>query len=62
MIDVRKNEGGFFSWIVEPTVEEDEPKLIRHPFYRWEKVEASTVDTIVARVKEWYDMQHVAAK
>jgi len=62
LVDVRKNESGFFSWVVEPTVEDDEPKLIRHLYYHWEKIDSSTLDKIVAKVKEWYNMQQVAAK
>ena len=54
LIDVKKNEG-YFCWVVEPIVEDEEPSLERCREPRWKPLNAQALKIIVGRVAEWYD-------
>lgn len=54
LFDVRSNRG-FFRWIIEPVLDEGEPRLARQPSNEWTRLDERVIGDIVDRVVDWYD-------
>jgi hypothetical protein len=52
--DVRRNEG-FFTWIVQPVIQNGAPKLDGISKQDWHKLDESAVNKIVEQVNAYYD-------
>jgi hypothetical protein len=47
---------GYFTWVAEPTVTEDEPQLLMHEAAHCRKLDRAVLDEIVRKVDHWYDV------
>ena len=46
---------GYFTWIAEPIVDDEIPKLRLHEDARCSRLDRDALDRIVSRVNDWYD-------
>jgi hypothetical protein len=54
VFDVRSNDG-YFRWILEPLVTEDEPKLGEHANADWRPLNDDAIRRITSKVNAYYD-------
>lgn len=50
------DDQGYFTWVAEPVVEEDGPKLLMHSEPHCRKLDRAALDEIVDRIDRWYDV------
>jgi len=50
-----EDDQGHFTWVAEPVVGEDGPKLLMHAKAHCRKLDRAVLDEIVDRVDRWYD-------
>ncbi len=49
------DDQGYFTWVTEPVVEEDSPRLVMHEAPHVRKLDKAALDEIADRVDRWYD-------
>src|SRR5262249_31176399 len=49
------DDQGHHTWVAEPAVTEDGPRLLMHEAPHCGKLDAAALDEIVAQVDRWYD-------
>jgi hypothetical protein len=50
-----EDDQGYFTWVAEPAVTEDGPRLLMHEEAHCRKLDRAALDEIVSRVDSWYD-------
>ncbi len=51
------DDQGYFTWVTEPEVTEDGPRLVMHEAPHVQKLDRAALDEIVDRVDRWYDVR-----
>jgi hypothetical protein len=49
------DDQGYFTWVAEPAVAEEGPRLLMHAEAHCRKLDRAALDEIVSRVDRWYD-------
>jgi hypothetical protein len=49
------DDQGYYTWLAEPDVTEDGPRLLMHEEAHCRKLDRSALDEIVSKVDRWYD-------
>ncbi|HKB38859.1 MAG TPA: hypothetical protein VKD72_20615, partial [Gemmataceae bacterium] len=58
------DDQGYYTWVAEPVVTKDGPRLIQHAQAHCRKLDREALDHIVASVDRWYEafFQTIAVK
>lgn len=49
------DDQGYWAWVAEPTIAEQEPRLVFHHEARYHKLDRASLDAVVDQVGHWYD-------
>lgn len=49
------DDQGYFTWVAEPAVAENGPRLLMHEHAHSRKLDTAALDEIVGKVDRWYD-------
>ena len=50
-----EDDNGYYTWVAEPAVTDDGPRLLMHPSPHCRKLDRAALDEIVGNVDRWYD-------